>query len=440
MGCVSKIWRAVKRYLANCNLHGMRYLVADDLHWTERVFWLMICALCWWRCLVMVQDSLNGFYNQPVALTVETMYLDWQTEFPAISICLRPHPVPMNIARSLHEKRHGTKIKVPNPWRWLFSSDILKASKQQVAEFEKLTADEIISLYTESIANCPSLLNDCFYRSRKFNCCDEFRPLKTAAGQCYVFNSRHTRSDYKVLQKFIMNKETGIGYIHIGFTPLAFAGGYIYVQVYIHNPLEIPNRVTFSDKEIITKPERVASVYFSMEDVFNDAGLRSIPPKRRGCRFFDEADGIYTSKWYSNNGCSIQIQMEHMLKVCGCVSHLFPYVSGMPVCNYTGLQCLNKQHLEMKAKENFRECLPSCEGVVIKYFQHINQKASQLFKVPQGLHLELFTLPPSRYRRYVLRSLLDLVVAVGSAAGLFLGAGILSIVEIPYWLWLRNDS
>ena len=55
------------------------------------------------------------------------------------------------------------------------------------------------------------------------------------------------------------------------------------------------------------------------------------------------------------------------------------------------------------------------------------------------LHFTLLSHPTVRYRRYVVNDLLDVIVSVGSAVSLFMGASILSIFELPYWLFIRRD-
>lgn len=56
------------------------------------------------------------------------------------------------------------------------------------------------------------------------------------------------------------------------------------------------------------------------------------------------------------------------------------------------------------------------------------------------LQFTLLSHPMIRYRRYVVNDLLNVTFSVGSAIGLFMGASILSIFEIPYWLFIRRDK
>lgn len=50
----------------------------------------------------------------------------------------------------------------------------------------------------------------------------------------------------------------------------------------------------------------------------------------------------------------------------------------------------------------------------------------------------LASLPMERYKRNVIRGTLDLVVSIGGTAGLFVGASLLSFVEIFYYFIVRS--
>ncbi|XP_046744893.1 uncharacterized protein LOC124410500 [Diprion similis] len=387
----------------------------------------------------MINNSLDAFLNRSVAFTIESTYLNWQTNFPSLSVCMRTVPTSLITANSLHSKKFGSKMN-PYAWRWLFSGIIRKSSKQVTAEFAKLTPDDIVSLYTKSVVNCTELFSECYWKSIKFDCCEEFQPLQTVGGTCYTINSAQTKSGDTSRNKFTMNQLNGLGYLHIGLTTIALTEHSVNIQAFVHDNLEIPTALAYGDKEIYTKFGKIVSIYFNLQETINDDGLRSIPIERRRCRLSDETDNVIYYKRYSSDGCVIELQMENMLTHCGCVSHLFPRTSAMPVCNYTGLQCIQNQNAFAVDEEVSRHrCLPDCESAVIKIFQnqHTNTEFPR-FKISQGIHLELLELPTYRFRRYVARSLLDLAVAVGSTVSLFMGAGILSIVEIPYWLLLRQ--
>lgn len=66
-------------------------------------------------------------------------------------------------------------------------------------------------------------------------------------------------------------------------------------------------------------------------------------------------------------------------------------------------------------------------------FFSIYGQSSPLSMVTIGLA----SLPTERYKRNVIRGTLDLVVSIGGTAGLFVGASLLSFVEIFYYFVVR---
>ncbi|KAH1000747.1 hypothetical protein HUJ04_013041 [Dendroctonus ponderosae] len=55
-----------------------------------------------------------------------------------------------------------------------------------------------------------------------------------------------------------------------------------------------------------------------------------------------------------------------------------------------------------------------------------------------GITIEMQSLPTSRFKRVVVKNILDLVVSIGGAAGFFIGASLLTVVEIIYIYFIRT--
>ncbi|KAL4714001.1 hypothetical protein ACJJTC_005632 [Scirpophaga incertulas] len=93
-------------------------------------------------------------------------------------------------------------------------------------------------------------------------------------------------------------------------------------------------------------------------------------------------------------------------------------------------------------------CLPSCNETEIVVITDI-VKSTKPQKKKSDVELNLAYLPTQRFRRNVVRSRLDLVVSVGGTTGLFVGASILSFVELIFYFtirfisnvfWMKNKS
>lgn len=54
-----------------------------------RFFWLFFCILSWWGCTTMIMDSIHDYIEHPVEVTTNTLYINWETPFPSIAICIK---------------------------------------------------------------------------------------------------------------------------------------------------------------------------------------------------------------------------------------------------------------------------------------------------------------------------------------------------------------
>lgn len=77
--------------------------------------------------------------------------------------------------------------------------------------------------FPQANVNCSTIMDTCYWRDEKFKCCDEFKPLRTGNGLCYMFNSKYTnRSSSSNRDKYVMNRTTGIGELLVGFSKSSF--------------------------------------------------------------------------------------------------------------------------------------------------------------------------------------------------------------------------
>ncbi|GBP93729.1 Sodium channel protein Nach [Eumeta japonica] len=113
-------------------------------------------------------------------------------------------------------------------------------------------------------------------------------------------------------------------------------------------------------------------------------------------------------------------------------------------CNISGLACVSANYPELsvvRPKWARRaglpcDCPPSCtetEISVIKDEHTPHPGKSEKSEI----EIVLQYLPSERFKRNVIRSRLDLVVSVGGTTGLFVGASLLSFVELIFYFTVR---
>ncbi|XP_043281379.1 sodium channel protein Nach-like [Venturia canescens] len=426
------IWRLLKRYLANSSIHGVKYLVEDGRHWTERLFWLLACGLSWWGCAFLIFGVLEEFQNRRTAITIQTNYIDWPIELPSIHLCSMETPDSGAYVIKVWKKKAYKKL----------DNDRTMGYERNLPEPHGPEAFE--GLANAMKLNCSKLFEWCEWDGKEFDCCSAFRPLATPMGSCLSINSIFTRSDNNTksdheMQRFQLRDSTKPDSLRVRFKNeeywKKFEKNY---NLYLMGNTEIPSRTTGHDKliEARWKSSPIVKIDIIQEPIYNENGVRSVPIEKRNCRFMDERDEnakIY--QFYGYDACVIEADLARMYNICHCISHIYPRAPSMSICNQTQLKCVYESS-DLIYNNQYPGCVPDCEATLYSSFKNFKSEG----KEDGGAHFDVNFLPgPSRrFVRYVVHSKLDVVVSVGSALGLFVGASILSLVEIPYWIIVRG--
>ncbi|KAK9746740.1 Amiloride-sensitive sodium channel [Popillia japonica] len=77
----------LRQYLLNTSFHGFRYIAERNLHWTEKIFWLVCCIASWYGSTLLILASWDDFQHNAISFVAETNYLDWNTTFPSVAVC-----------------------------------------------------------------------------------------------------------------------------------------------------------------------------------------------------------------------------------------------------------------------------------------------------------------------------------------------------------------
>ncbi|XP_035736510.1 pickpocket protein 11-like [Vespa mandarinia] len=422
--CIIYCWKVLKQYLSHCSIHGVKYLVSENSLYIERCFWLFFCVLSWWGCTVVIKDSIYEYIEHPVDVTTETLYINWEIPFPSIAICIKHS----------NELRNKYNIKqLPS-----------KLEFSPTEKIDDITAEELLKGYQSLQIQCKDIFANCSWNNIKFDCCNEFKPLnKTGAGYCYVVNSQHIKP-YNSNIKFWINRTTENGNLVIDLIVNKKSSSYIprFVNVYILDNLQLPNVATLGEYIVPSiRKGQSTRIEFLMIPIFNEQFVSYFSMKQRNCRFSHETDKNSIFEFYSSDTCAIEIYIQKMIEYCGCVSFYYPVPANARICNLRELQCLSENKKDILLLRTIKErCYPQCEENTMNIYHSKPIQFSHIDDDVARIDFMSVSRPFLQYRRYVVYSRLDLIVAVGSALGLFMGASILSFFEIPYWLCLRRDQ
>ncbi|KAI4487742.1 hypothetical protein M0802_011888 [Mischocyttarus mexicanus] len=412
--CFIWFWKVLKRYLSNCTIHGVKYLVSENCLYIES----------WWGCAIVIMDSISEYKEYPVDVTSDTLYVNWKNPFPSIAVCIK----------SSNELNKNYSFK-QLPLSWELSSK----------EIQDVTANELLKAYQSMQIPCTEIFGNCIWNNVKFDCCNEFKPLnKTGVGYCYAINSKHFKPHDDSNIKFWINGTTESGNLVIDLIVNQKTAAYIprYINVYLLDNLQLPISGTLTEYIVPNMRKGYSTrTEFAMVPISNEQQVQFSLIQQRRCRFSHEIDKDSMFEIYSSDSCALEVYTQEMIKYCGCIHFYYPVPPGARTCNLTELLCLSKNRKDILLVTNLnKKCYPLCEGTTTNVFHGNPIEYSDVDDEVIRIDFISLSRPLVQYRRYIVRSVLDLIVAVGSALGLFMGASILSFFEIPYWFFLRRNE
>ncbi|XP_044746369.1 pickpocket protein 11-like [Coccinella septempunctata] len=371
-------------------------------------------------------ESYKAFNTSAVSFVTETTYLNWNTSFPAISIC---EIKGADVEYDETEDESGIEEFIHDVV--YFTGDCYSCSRDcQPCEALNFTAEVL-----KRRKPCNSLFRICKWNDIEFDCCEKFLPLETEYGICYSLNSLHTRQTSNSYIDLVSNRKNGAGGLYFQTVND--------VRMYIHATEDVPfiNADPDFGKDILVGES--SKILFNIIEIENDENVETIPIEQRGCRYaWEVPSSLKVHRFYSYSSCVVQCRAEAQRELCGCTHHHMPLYNREGYCNIQGLKCLTDQTATLNALHaaGFEkpglvcDCVPSC-----------NEPEYEIVSETRGPHptnsevsIKLQSLPTQRLKRIVTRTTMDLVVSFGGTAGLFIGASLLSIVEAVYLLFLRK--
>uniref|UniRef100_A0A1I8PKI8 Uncharacterized protein n=1 Tax=Stomoxys calcitrans TaxID=35570 RepID=A0A1I8PKI8_STOCA len=428
-----------EEYMENSTLHGARFIVDKELTWLEKLFWALCLGVSWYASWQLIKASLEAFENNAISFGVESSYRDWETNFPAIVIC---------------ESKNMDRIQEVAEQLWGADHDFtLEEVLSEIAFFRGESYHTVhecggeepsencfytnFSYYAQLVrSSCDSTIKNCMWNNKPFQCCRYFHRMETELGLCYAINSLQAGKNEGPRLNLWSNRHTGPGNLKLDIHTEAV--------VFILGEEEVPTLVTPKTDYLIVGPYISFVRHIAKRDIQNDEQIRDTKVSQRNCRFNDE-NNLDVHRYYSYSACTVQCRKDKQLELCNCSSHLAPNTPSHQMCNMDGLECLNRNYEDLsviiaKWSKSRRglvcDCLPSCTEVDIT--TAVDSKDNIYSQIPfSKVEIALVELPTERYKRNLVRGKLDLVVSIGGTTGLFVGASLLSFVEIVYYATIR---
>ncbi|XP_050532302.1 uncharacterized protein LOC126900543 isoform X2 [Daktulosphaira vitifoliae] len=326
----------LKEFADQSSIHGLHYISDTSRHWTERVFWFVCCALSWYGSYSLMMNSWEAFQTNAISFVVETTALEFQTSFPAISICETDNN---NNVQKLATKIYGDHRDY-NLDEIVREIAYFKGMCYYIKEF-CLTGQyycptaNFRELALSMRSTCEEVFLNCTWSGvRNFNCCKHFIPTETELGICYTLTMANESPDSDDYINMYSNRLTGPSDIYIKLSAAS--------QVYIHSSVDVPYYNTIATDILHAVPGIYKQYKITIKDIANEDEVQFV--------------GVHQRKM-SDNESIIQLMLDQ--------------------------------------------------------------------------------LPQERLKRNVIRGRLDILVSLGGSVALFVGASILSFLEIIYYFFLR---
>ncbi|KAH1011631.1 hypothetical protein HUJ04_000959 [Dendroctonus ponderosae] len=387
----------LKNFMLNSSFHGLKYLAEPGRHWSERLFWVLSCSTSWYISITLMYSTWISYQNNAISFMVETSYTEWDSKFPAVFVCdVKNDDKIATVSDKIYGDPHDytldemVKELAFYDENYFFTMEICGPHKRNPHPMCYLT--NISDIANQVQSTCSETFLGCAWNKNPFECCKHFAPITTDLGVCYGLNSIQTKSHALKLQ-MISNRTLGPGSLQLELNGRK--------QVYILGPLEVPSTVTSKRDFIQVVPSSKTKRTFNLKDIENEPECN--------CGFYVEN------------------------------KEFFLFIAYEKHCNFSGLACLQQNLRELTVQKPPGStkiglecsCLPSCMEI------QLDVVTEETFDVPEEfgmLELALEKLPTERFKRNVVKGHLDVVVSIGSASTLFVGASFLSFVEIIYYL------
>lgn len=288
---------------------------------------------------------------------------------------------------------------------------------------------------------------------QEINCSEYFKLHKTEIRECFIANSLY--SSKPILNTFdhlplrYSNLENYERSLEIEY----FDDDFIILKAFIHSPEELPFNLipTFRMK----KAPAYTYIAINVVETINEKDVEDQPVSSRNCRFPEEYV-IEGELGYSLSTCKYSRQMKEELKECNCTLPIGPVPNNAPLCGVFDYECVAEKTRseDLQSHSNDPCQVPTCVGMEIITIGQFEEDVNGDVENVAVFKIDILNKPNSRYIRRVSITRLDMTgeikfqdvwqsasfnvsfsVQVGGIVGLFIGASILTFVEIIFLVY-----
>ncbi|XP_032292714.1 uncharacterized protein ppk15 isoform X2 [Drosophila virilis] len=384
----------LRDYCQNCSLAGFAYIANHNLHFTERIFWLLCIIASTIGVYNLISQYQRDFTSRAVSIVHESLSPFSMLKFPSISVCEVRYNTDFSKDVEDYIRSLGTDLN--GPYNWVVETYIsvilfpfqyvtgIFGRCQQFEDCEKCAKcpkKDFRKIATRFGFNCSDLFISCKLSDNTFDCCNYFLPMIMPYGRCFLLNSlQNNKPESKHWLPAILDRGSRPE-MKLHLTRAAI------ISVLNEEDIIAPPLPTVN---VVVREGQNKTLQIHKEAMVNDPNMKDIPVAARDCYFPDEVMPWSIYKAYSFSACVSDCLRLYQYELCNCsIYNLAPYEDEHhPDCDFTGYKCLEKlsmitqnikKLLSGSSSTLHCHCLPSCtEGDLKAIFEDQNSWLTRL--------------------------------------------------------------
>ncbi|XP_055951502.1 acid-sensing ion channel 1-like [Argiope bruennichi] len=460
-GDPKKTKRAVNRFVQTTSLHGVQYVCSKwKTTWILKLLFRIIFAFCFVLLIATEVGLLQDAFSK------ESTYINsinkdsklgkeedpgYFPDYPAITVCRRP-PYRTDFNQSYMELVEYIFLSLGFPMvsftphelsmvvqMAMHSNDTFTLDNETLAFHDKLIKLEKRLQALESQGNfnltqfvfehsigCKEFFSRCIALVFPMNCCAIFQPVLTSNGLCYTMTDNHElvhiSKDLPIERPFI------IDLISPSHPEKGVEQGF---NVFLTDPKDLPKVFTEDEGQKIV-PGFVTTISTHLVKRQRTALHTAWHGGSTNC------PTLFGNERFSHKECFSFMTFQDQKDICKCTPLLQADSKSKRICGpYDQYGCIFKASTKSNLTDVGKKCHEPC------IFYRFQSKVSCMSLGGQNIsRVEiLYNAKQYVYREYRKTTFSSLFSQIGGALGLYLGASIITVVEIitfiSSWFWFK---
>ncbi|XP_033329496.2 uncharacterized protein LOC117222100 isoform X2 [Megalopta genalis] len=425
----SQLRKYFVEFCSGSTVLGFNHIVAPNRHPIEKYLVMIVVGMALVLLVLLSITFWNRYQYEAIVIVVDNDYYHFKLNKPAVFIC----PV-SNIEKSkIPEVFKNNSIEyTPEAEKFFtFLANVNYENMHKTPDFEQVPPKKWLKILHEIRKDIPP---------QALKEPDSYEGLViTERGLCSV--NRNPVAVYSTYEYWMSNNWTVVPEAEVLTFDINDDGSSETFTINAEALIAMvdPNEILIYDIPTNSmKPNTAQRPVMMISLIKTLSNVQELQVHQRRCKFTSDG-GLRTWPIYSKNMCMMECRMRTIQQLCKCRPHFARPVDGVETCNSAQLRCIGsiKEKLFLfSSPPTYCKCIPSCDSYE---YSIADTKISQIDTgvtisgVSSSIVMEVH-FPTQIFHRSLLYGFSDFLSSVGGAAGLLLGASVLSFVEIIYFM------